>query len=459
MNHSRQLERPVIVVGPRQPSTHGRPAAARILVTSRAAALLLLSTFVLFTTLPPIFILGTRQSDPLLYEIGKRAALLAFGLLTLQVVLSARFRFADRALGLDTLMRLHRAVGILALLLLLAHPTLLLVGSHGDIPFLKWQVLLGASALLVLAGGVLMALLFRFLRMDFNRWRVLHKAMILVVVLGGAHSRSFGQDLRSSPELRAWWTVLVMVAIGIFAWRNVFVPRWGLRHYRVDSIRAEARGIWTIKLVLERGSPLRHLPGQFMFLTLLQAGAPAEEHPFTISSSPSQMGFITATIKESGNFTRTIGLARPGDRALVDGPFGRFSFVHHPADRFLFISAGVGSTPIASMLRFLSDNRDPRPVLYLCANRSEADIAFREELARLPANVKVFHVLSQPGATWPGARGHLDDAAIRRLAGGSLDGAAVFLCGPPAFMSSARKSLRSLGVPRARIHLERFTVP
>jgi ferredoxin-NADP reductase len=217
--------------------------------------------------------------------------------------------------------------------------------------------------------------------------------------------------------------------------------------------------VWTIDLVPDGVRPLRHLPGQFMFLTLLRDAAPAEEHPFTISSSPSEDGVISATIKESGDFTRTIALARPGDRALVEGPFGRFSFVHYAAERFLFISAGVGSTPFASMLRCLSDTGDPRPVLYLCANRTEADIAFREELARMPSNVKVVHLLSQPGPRWPGARGHLDEAVLGRLAGSSLAGAAVFLCGPPAFMSSARRSLRALGVPRAHIHLERFTVP
>ena len=457
-DHSRQLERSGTAIGRvRQPSS--RSAAALIPATSRAGALLLLLAVILFTTLPPIFLMRTRQGDPVLYELGKRAALLAFGLLTLQVVLSARFRFADLALGLDTVMRLHRAVGTLALLLLLAHPTSLLVASRGQVPLLKWQVLLGAGALLVLAAGVLTALLFRFLGMDFNRWRVLHKAMILVVILGGAHSRAIGQDLRSSPGLRAWWTALVAIAVGVFAWRNVLVPRWGLRRFRVDAVRAEARGIWTIDLVPERGGPLRHLPGQFMFLTLLRATAPAEEHPFTISSSPSETGVISATIKESGDFTRTIGLTRPGDRALVEGPFGRFSVLHHAAERFVFISAGVGCTPFASMLRFLSDSGDPRPVLSLCVNRTEADIAFREELARLPANMKVLHLLSQPGPKWPGARGRLDEAALRRLAGSSLDGAAVFLCGPPAFMSSARRSLRNLGVPRGRVHFERFALP
>jgi predicted ferric reductase len=421
--------------------------------------MLLLLALVLFTILPPFFLVDTRSSDDLLVAIARRAALLAYGLLVLQIVLAARFRLADLALGLDGVMRLHRAIGVLAMLLLLGHPTLLLVATRGDLLPWRWQVLLGAGGLLLLAAGVLAALLFRFLGMDFNRWRSIHKAMILVVVLGAAHGRAIGESFESSAGLGAWWTALLAMAIGTFVWRNVVVPRWVLRRFRVEAVRAEARGTWTISLVPEHGRPLRHLPGQFIFLTLLRADGPAEEHPFTISSPPCETGLITATIKESGNFTRTIGFTRPGDRALVEGPFGRFSVVHHPAERFLFVSAGVGCTPFASMLRFLSQTGDPRPVLYLCANRSEVDIAFREELARLPANMKVLHVLSQPEASWTGARGRLDQAAFRRLAGSSLDGAAVFLCGPPAFLSSSRRSLRNLGVPRARIHLERFTSP
>ncbi len=425
---------------------------------SRGAALLVLLALAMFATLPVFLAVGARHGDPFLYEVGRKAALLAFGLLALQVVLAARFRLPDRALGLDRVMRLHRAVGILALLLLLAHPALLLVATHGHLP-LQWQVALGAGALLVLILGVLAALLFRSLHVDYNRWRVIHKAMILVVVLGYVHSRAVGEDLLTSRGLRAWWTALLVAAVGVFVWRNVVVPRWGRRSFRVGAVTAEARGVWTIQLAPEDGLPLRHRPGQFVFLTLLRAGLPREEHPFTISSSPTQAGFITVTIKESGDFTRTIGLTRPGDRALVEGPFGRFSLVHHDAERFLFISAGVGSTPIASMLRFLRDTADPRPVLFLCANRTEADIPFREELNRLPVSMKVVHVLSRPEASWRGARGHLDEVSLRDLAGASLSMATVFLCGPSAFTQELRRSLMRLGVQGARIHSERFAVP
>jgi predicted ferric reductase len=396
--------------------------------------------------------------DPWPQEVARLAALLAFHLLVLQVVLAARFRLADRAFGLDTVMRLHRATGVLALLLLLGHPALLLTAAHGRIEW-GWQVALGAGALLVLVLGVLAALLFRFLGIDFNRWRLIHKAMVLVIVLGYFHGRAIGVHLQPSRGLRTWWAALLAVTAAVFAWRNAIVPRWGRRRFRVESVAAEARGVWTIQLAPEDGRPLLYRPGQFMFLTLLRTDSHTEEHPFTISSSPTEKRFIAATVKESGNYTRTIGRTRAGDRALVEGPFGRFSLVHGDAEQFLFIGAGVGCTPLVSMLRFLRDTRDPRPALFLCANRTLADIAFREELERLPASVKVVHVLSRPEADWRGERGRVDEALLREVAGASLTRADIFLCGPPAFMKEARASLRRLGVQPARVHVERFSVP
>ncbi len=154
-----------------------------------------------------------------------------------------------------------------------------------------------------------------------------------------------------------------------------------------------------------------------------------------------------------------MGQTRAGDRALLEGPFGRFSLVHDSAERFLFVSAGVGCTPMMSMLRFLRDTSDDRPVLFLCVNRAEADIAFRAELEAMPASVQVVHVLSRPGETWRGVRGHLDETVLRKLAASWLPSAAAFVCGPPAFMLGVSTALRQLGMPRARIHVERFSVP
>jgi predicted ferric reductase len=425
---------------------------------SRSLALVSLGAFVLVAILPPLLWAGTKRGEPLLYMIGKKAALLAFGLVILQVVLAGRLRLADRALGLCAIMRVHRALGVVAFILLSAHPALLLLATRGDIPW-GWPVALGASALAILLFGIFAALFFRLLRIDYNRWRVIHKAMILVVILGYLHSRAIGDDLLASRGLRVWWSVLAAVSIGVFVWRHLLVRRFRRPRFRVASVAAEARETWTIKLVAEDDRPFGYRPGQFMFLTLLRYGRPSEEHAFTISSSPTQVGFITATIKECGDYTRTIGLTRAGDLARVEGPFGRFSLAFHAVDRFLFIGAGVGCTPLVSMIRYLRDTRDTRPLLFLCANRTEADILFREELEQLPSGSRVVHILSRPGAAWQGPGGYLDEARLREFAGASLVGADAFLCGPPAFMTELRASLRRLGLSRTHIHFERFAIP
>jgi Ferric reductase like transmembrane component len=189
-----------------------RATAPRSLRSRRAAQALLLA-LALLAALPPVLaFLRPRSGDPFPYEFGRGAALLAFELVALQVVLAARCPFADRAVGIAAVMWLHRAVGVLTLALLLAHPAMILVGARGQIPW-EWPVAVGAGALFVLVLGVLAALLFRCLRLDYNRWRTLHKVMILVVVLGYVHSRAVGHDLQSSPALRAWWTALLAVAV------------------------------------------------------------------------------------------------------------------------------------------------------------------------------------------------------------------------------------------------------
>src|SRR5690348_2914437 len=111
---------------------------------SRAAGRLLLSGAFLLALLPPLATGWTRRADPLLENVGRQAALLAFSLLALQVVLAARFCLVDRALGLDAAMRLHRRTGLLAFALLLMHPTSLLLASRGRIEW-SWQVALGPA--------------------------------------------------------------------------------------------------------------------------------------------------------------------------------------------------------------------------------------------------------------------------------------------------------------------------
>ncbi len=435
-----------------KPSWQERPAWGAVLLTA----------YLLLAALPLIlaFALKPSSDDPFLEELGKGAALLGFALLALQVALGARLRLLDAPFGLDVVMQFHKGMAVLAGVLLLSHPFLLALGGHGWHIFAvgaAWQVNLGQIGLAVLVLLILFALLFKKLGIEYQLWRYSHKAAILVVVVGFVHSMAIGPDLRNTGMKLYWWLLLAM-SVGLFVFRNVFMPLWGRRRFRVTGVQQETHDTFTLELDPVAGGPIRHRPGQFMWLKLKRPGRPSEEHPFTISSSPTREPPMTATIKQSGDFTDTIGQTQPGDTAEVEAPYGRFSFLHHAPGKFLFIAGGVGITPILSMLRCLKDTKDERPVVLIYGNKTEEDIICREELEDLPENVKVVHVLSAPHEGWNGLKGHITQDMMGGQAKEVLAEADVYLCGPPPMMHMVISSLRGVGIPDKRIHYERFAI-
>jgi len=153
---------------------------------------------------------------------------------------------------------------------------------------------------------------------------------------------------------------------------------------------------------------------------------------------------------------------RPGSRATVHGPFGRFSHTLHASDQDLvFVAAGVGITPMMSMLRYMRDRREPRRVLLVYANRSLAEAIFADELSAIQSGhapaLSVVHVLSNAPPGWQGETGRLDAERLARLSGG-FAGKAFYLCCPPAMMSALIQGLRRMGVSSRRIHADVFSI-
>ena len=62
------------------------------------------------------------------------------------------------------------------------------------------------------------------------------------------------------------------------------------------------------------------------------------------------------------------------------GPAGVFSNALHPAERYLFLSAGSGITPLMSMARTHRDLCDDRDIVFVHNARTPDDIIFEREL-------------------------------------------------------------------------------
>ena len=438
-------------------------------LTSAIACLVLYAVIVL-SPLILVAVLRPVTDHSFTYTVGKNLALVGFTIFSMQFVLSARLKWIERPFGLNVLFQFHKAMAIIATLLVMSHPVLMAIGSHDWSlilgPEAMWHIWLGRIALVTLLVHVLLALFRGIIKLNYETWRFVHNlGAVLILLLAFSHSWNAGGDF-SLIWMQVLWAGLLLAAGACYLWHRV-VRRLLLRlhPYTVTAIREEAAGVWSIELAPLPGvQRFDFLPGQFHFLTLRRAPIlPVEEHPWTISSSPTRNGVLCSTIKESGDFTVSIGKTKIGDTALVNGPFGRFSYVLHPDERELvFIAGGIGITPLMSMLRHIRDTGAERSVTLLYANTSERDITFRDEIAAMErdgaAHLKVVHVLNKPSEEWKGESGKIDMEKIRRFSGPELARYAFYLCGPPEFMRKTILDLRRAHVPAAHIHYERFNL-
>jgi ring-1,2-phenylacetyl-CoA epoxidase subunit PaaE len=155
----------------------------------------------------------------------------------------------------------------------------------------------------------------------------------------------------------------------------------------------------------------------------------------------------------------------PGDSLAVMMPGGRFGVPIMPgAVRTLVaFAAGSGITPVMAILQTVLRREAGRFFLFY-GNRTSAGIIFRERLEDLKdrhmARLSVFHVLSREQQDIAVLNGHIDAAKLQLLMRGMVPVEWVneaFVCGPQPMIEGLEKALADLGMPRERVHVERFT--
>lgn len=242
------------------------------------------------------------------------------------------------------------------------------------------------------------------------------------------------------------------------------------RPLRVTKIEAESRHIRSIYLEPVDGAGLPvFLAGQHLPLRFTLDG---EVHirTYSLSSAPSD-GFYRISVKREGLISSHLHQQiQVGDVLEARAPQGHFTVAPLERRPLVLLAAGVGITPLLSMLREVVyqglRTRGIRPTLLLQSSRSLADQPFRQELDRLLERsgnaVRVLRLLSQPEAD---AREGEDFDLTRRIDGAVLrnlldvddfDQIDFVLCGPGGFTQGLYDSLRELDVRDAQIHAETF---
>jgi ferredoxin-NADP reductase len=243
-------------------------------------------------------------------------------------------------------------------------------------------------------------------------------------------------------------------------------PAWpGFRQMRVARIHKESDNVTSFILepIDRQGLPV-FLPGQFVVLRLLvdPKGAPVLRS-YSLSDLPA-IDHLRISVKSELNGIGSSFLCnrvREGDVLDVSAPRG--SFTLRPSQNpVVLLSAGVGATPVMSMLHSLAAERSERDVWWVYGARNRAEHVFAEESRSLLKELSRGRgciVYSKPAATDQmevdyDASGHIDIALLERI-GVSRD-SDFYLCGPTSFLESMRDGMQNWGVRADNVHTEIF---
>jgi len=247
--------------------------------------------------------------------------------------------------------------------------------------------------------------------------------------------------------------------LAVLAWQ-------GFRLLKVISIAEESDDVKSLLLAASE-PPLLVAPTAGSFLVLRLPGA-TEGGTLTRSYSISNIGeggLYRVSVKlGSGDGSRYIhSSVSAGDVLEVSAPRGTFT-LHRDENPIVFLSAGIGVTPVLGMLHQLVANRTAadRDVYWIYGARNGAEHPFALEVRRLLEALPHVHTLiaySQPRAEdRPGRDFDVSEritaSMIQRL--GAPTTAQFYICGPSGFMSGLIAGLQGIGVASANIHTETF---
>ncbi|MFC5262246.1 MOSC domain-containing protein [Kribbella qitaiheensis] len=230
-------------------------------------------------------------------------------------------------------------------------------------------------------------------------------------------------------------------------------PAWsGFRTLLVTDVIPESTTVSSVHLAAADGAWLPTAKaGQYLTLRLKETGPPATVRNYSISSAPGTGDYRISVKREphgiaSGFLTTRL---RPG--AVIEAAAPRGDFVLDAGTGpVLLVSAGIGVTPVLSMLHDLAAERSTREVWWIHSARGPREHPLAAEAHALIGSLPhAYEHVFYSGTTGRLTKDKLSDLAVPA-------DAQAYICGPASFMTDTRDALTAMGIDPARIRSELF---
>ncbi len=220
----------------------------------------------------------------------------------------------------------------------------------------------------------------------------------------------------------------------------------------------------TKMFIFERPAEFEYRAGQYLDWTLENSAETDSEgntRSFSIASSPTEDYLAFATRMRDTAFKREIDKMSPGSTLKAVGPMGSFTLLNDSSKPIVFLTGGIGITPIRSMIFNATYKKLPHKLFLFYSNRRPEDAAFLEEITKLQGanpNLKVIGTMTQMDKSqkpWIGERGYITGKMVQKYIG-DLENAIYYISGPETMVSAMHKTLISININEDFIKTEEF---
>jgi ferredoxin-NADP reductase len=199
--------------------------------------------------------------------------------------------------------------------------------------------------------------------------------------------------------------------------------------------------------------------GQYIFMEILEKRF-SDERPnfraFSIASAP-QDDFLNFIMRASESaFKKNIVAMEVGEEIKIKGPIGNFFLPKEENEEIVFLVAGVGITPIRSILRQENYFQSKRKITLFYSNRNLKSASLYQEMADFTLkNYRCINTITQDCSGWNGECGRIDEKLLNKYLD-DVKKSLYYVVGTKEFIKAMENVLLSIGIEKEKIIFDNF---
>ncbi|MDR9830703.1 ferric reductase-like transmembrane domain-containing protein [Vibrio sp. FNV 38] len=410
------------------------------------------------------------------HQLVMYTGFLSLGYMSIAVLLAARFKWVENWVkGLDKGYKLHKSLGIGALVSLIAHWLSVqgakwLVGAgllarpqrggqhRQAFEGIPWRGIAEQVGELAFYAFIIFAVISLIHAIGYRQFKFTHKIGGVLMIAGVFHS-----VILLDWNLGAMPMNIAIAALSLIAVYCSYLSLTGkIGRARKSNGQVTSKEVFAnnqgseevIRFSINLDNPLNYKEGQFAYLDFLDGESP---HPFSILNYDSSSNTMTFGVKALGDYTSTlINKIHQGQQVTVEGSYGHFQI--ETGNEQFWVGAGIGIVPFISRLYWLHKldkftNKNTAGLkkvhLFYCVNNKK-DAYFESEILSIIKQLDFveLHTL------------HADEGELLSvetlLKYKDAHSMHVSFCGPETFRESLKSGLMHAGMPEEQMHFESF---